>query len=141
MLKRLSAALLIVTATKMAFAYSSNLDPNQSGSIAVTTSTSTPTQIFVQDSQATKTCVVNTSTNTVFFVGYSTTSAKSTGVNAVPSTNTTTGSFYVQGTLNGSQVLQALPFCFDGLSDAFRGPLWAVAAGGGGTVIQRLRMH
>lgn len=134
------ASLLVFGISAAVFALSLNIDPNQSGSIAVGTSATSPTQIFTNDPAATKTCVVNTSTNTVFFVGYSTTSALSIGTNTSVSTSVSTGSFFLQGTLVNSATVQAQQFCFDGNNDNFRGPVWAVA-GGSGATIQRIRMH
>lgn len=139
-MKRLAALAVLVLLPLSLYARSLNIDPAQSGSILIGTSTASPTQIFNNDKDATKTCVVNSSTNTVYFVGYSTSSNLSINTNATISTNTTTGSFYLQGILVNGTTVQAQTFCFDGNNDNFTGPMWAVA-GGNGAVVQRIRCH
>jgi hypothetical protein len=114
-----------------AFAFSLNLDPAQTGAVLISSVPATPTQVFTSDLAATKSVIVNTSTATIFIVGYSTTSA-SNGA-ATISTQTTTGSFIVPG---GSTT-----FTLDGNNDPYRGPLWAATNGNGNIVIQRLRTH
>ena len=140
-MRKLLAALAgtcLFTATL--YAIGLNIDPNQSGSIALSSNPAVPTQIFVKDYSATKTCVVNNSTNTVYFVGYSTSSALSISTNAVVSISQSTGSFSLAGTLVNSTTVQAATFCFDGANDSFTGPLWAVTSGTSGS-LQRVRMH
>jgi hypothetical protein len=139
-MKRLLAIVLAVLVGPITPAFagrSLNLDPNQSGAIAIGTSTTAPTQIFTNDEAANRTCVINTSTNTVFFVGFSTFAAAGIGTNGVISTNATTGSFAIPG--SGATV-PPITFCFDGVDGPFTGPLWAVCATGG-NVIQRIRTH
>ena len=136
-MRRLFAGLLIPFLAATAFGNELNIDPNQSGNIAIGTNTSSPTQIFNNDAAATKTCVVNISTNTVFFVGYSTTSYAGIGTNATISTSSTAGSFNLPGS---STNLAAQQFCFDGAAGPFTGPMWAVSATGG-NVITRIRTH
>ena len=134
---RMFCVVMLLTLGVNAFGRSLSIDPNQSGVIAIGTSTSSPTQIFTNDPSAIKTCVVNTSTNTVFFVGYSTTSALGIATNATISTSSTAGSFSLPGS---SSSLQAMTFCFDGPNDSFTGPVWAACATPG-NYIQRIRMH
>jgi len=129
MKRLLFASIAVAVLGSAVHAKSLNIDPNQSGAILIGISTTAPTQIFLNDSAATKTCVVNTSTNTIFFVGYSTTSYLGIATNAPISTNATTGSFSLPGS---SANLLAQQFCFDGANGPYTGPIWAVSATGGG---------
>lgn len=133
-------ALWIMGCAWSAHAFEFNVDPTQTGSISVSTMSSTPTQIFNNDMSAMRTYVVNTSTQNVFIVGFST-SALSLSSAAVVSTSLSSGSFYIQGTLIGSTTIQATTWSPDGMTDPYRGPLWAVSGGTGAVFIQRFRAH
>lgn len=137
----LTALTILLSSAYIAHAYSMLPDPNQTGSIAVSTGTQSPQQIFTSDLNATRTFIVNTSTNNIFIVGYSTIGAVNVSSWSSVSNNTTTGSFYILGTLIGPTTVQATNWTPDGPNDPYRGPLWAVAGGQGGTVIQRFRAH
>lgn len=135
-MKRLLALLPFISG--VAFAGIVNIDPGQSGAVVVSATAATPTQLFTSDSAASKTCVVNVSTNPVYVVGFSTTSYKQQGINATFSVSTSSGSFYLPPVASAG--VAGAPFCFDGPDNAFTGPLWAVAATGGNIVI-KIRNH
>jgi len=128
---------LIFFAASLAVAFSINLDPSQSGGLVVGANAGSPTQVFTRDPLATKSCVINISTNTIYFVGFSTTSYLQQATNAPVSVSVSTGSFSLPGT---SATIPAQQFCFDGNDGPFTGPLWAVS-GGAGSPIQRVRTH
>lgn len=119
-------------------AVSQNLDPAQCGTKVLSIDGSAPTQIFLNDSAANKSWVLNTSTNVVYIVGYSTTSFQQKGTNATFSISLSTGSFYLPAVAANTQ---PIPFYLDGPNDPFTGPVWAVAAGQGGSTLLRCRTH
>jgi len=141
-MSRLFAAILIPFVTAAAFAFEFNIDPTQTGSIVVSSNPGSPTQIFVNDMSAMRTYIVNSSTNNIFIVGFSTTSALSVSSASVVSTNLSTGSFYIAGATTTVANGPVVPTIFspDGVNDPYRGPIWAVS-GGSGSVIQRFRAH
>ena len=136
-MRRLFLAGVLLGMVTAAHARALNIDPNQDGALVVTTNTGSPTQLFTNDPAATKTCLINISSNPVYVVGYSTTSAKSIGTPAAISISISTGAFYLPGTASGTN---PVPICFDGYQDSFTGPLWA-ACNTGGNIVVRLRNH
>lgn len=137
-MKRLYAGVLVIPfLAGMVLANSLNIDPGQSGAVIVSANAGSPTQLFTSDFAATKTCLVNISSNTIYVVGYSTTSAKSITVNANFSISQSTGSFYLPGTASSTNPPQ---YCFDGPGDPFTGPLWAATTSGGNIVV-KMRNH
>lgn len=132
-MKRISLALLISGMTiGMAWSRMLLLDPVDSGSIIITTVTTSPTRVFTNNPNALKSFIINTSSNNVFFVGYSTSAAGSINTAGTVSTDLTTGNYYLLGSSSATIML-------DGPDNPFTGPLWAVATGNGGSVIQRVR--
>lgn len=130
-------AIILLTLGVNAYARSVSIDPNQSGSLSVSLVGTSPTQIFTNDPSAVRSYIVNTSTNVLYIVGYSTTSALGIGTNGAFSISLTTGSFFIPATAAN---VQPTLFSLDGPNDSFTGPVWAVLAGTGGT-IERIRMH
>lgn len=112
------------------YAFELSVDLTNTGSVTVSTSPVTPTQILTNSQAAMRTWIMNNSTNTVYLVGPSTTSLTTA---ATFSISLTTGSFYLLG--NSSSTF----FTPDGFNDPYRGPMWAVTSGGGGTSILRFR--
>ncbi len=104
-------------------------DLTDTGSVAVSTSIVTPTQILSNNPAAMRTLIINTSTATVYLVGPSTVSLTTP---ATVSTNTATGSFYLVGgsTVNWSP---------DG-AGPYTGPMWATTSAGPGISITRVRL-
>lgn len=136
-MKKLLAVLLLFP--PLAFAGSLSLDPNQCSALAISTSPVTPTQIFAADAQATKTYVLNVSTNPVYIVGFSTTSVLGITTNAAFSISLSTGSFYLPAVAAN---VQPIAFELDGPDTPFTGPLWGVSASNGLTMtILRCRTH
>lgn len=131
----------------LAWSFSLNFDPNQTGSIVVSNNPAAPTQIFTNDLAATRTYIINTSTNNLFLVGYSTTSVLSISSASIVSTSLTNGSFFIQGatsTITNGSSLTPIVFSPDGSLDPYRGPIWAVSGNTGSssfTSIQRFRAH
>lgn len=137
-MKKLLAAVLIPILSAWAAARSLNLDPNQCSALSIGIVATSPTQVFTNDPAATKSYVINTSTNVVYIVGYSTTSARSISTNAAFSISLSTGSFYLPAVAANTQ---PIPFVLDGPADPYTGPLWAVAGPSGAAVILRCRTH
>ncbi len=130
-------AIFLLTLGVNAFARSLSIDPSQSGSLAISSDSSNPTQIFSNDPAAVRSYIVNTSTNVLYIVGFSTSSNKSVTQSATFSISTTTGSFFIPATAAN---VQPTLFSLDGPNDSFTGPVWAVAPSGGMN-IERIRMH
>lgn len=139
-MKKILALLFI---SSFAFGFSLNFDPAQTGAVAISSSTVTPTQIFTNDPAATKTCVINTSTTTVYFVGYSTFSALSLTTPSTVTMGVSSGAFSLNGILMNGTSTQTQPFCFDGTKDPYTGPIWATTGvtPSIGLAIQRFRTH
>lgn len=127
----------------IAGAFEMTFNPNETGSILISSSTVTPTQIFASDLGAMRTFVVNPSTVNVFIVGMSTFSASPLTTPTPINTSLTSGSFYIAGGTNtfAGNGNAAAPNSFspDGPADPFRGPLWACTNGTSGVSIQRFR--
>ena len=137
-------AYVVLMAALSAWAFEENVDPNQTGSILISNNALAPTQVFLNDPSAMRTFIVNTSSNNVFIVGYSTSSQLSISTFSTVSTSLSTGTYFVAaGTSTFSNI--ATPNTYttwspDGMNDPYRGPLWAVSSGNG-AVIQRFRAH
>lgn len=128
----------------MGYAFEFNIDPTQTGMIQISTNSATPTQIFNNDPSAMRTYIVNTSTNAIWIVGFSTTTAISISSASVVNVSTTSasGSFFLPAEANSSNFTnQPIYFSPDGPIDPYRGPMWAVSAGQGGAFIERFRAH
>lgn len=138
-MKKLIAIVLAATLWPLPPAFAStNLDPNQCSSLQIAT-TNTGTQIFAQDPAATASWIVNVSTNTVYFVGGSTTSASGVAAAAAFSISLTTGSFRLPGVAAN---VQPLIWTLDSPNSPYTGPLWGVAASDGAAMtILRCRTH
>lgn len=129
MKKLLFALILTGIFSSRSQAFELSVDATNTGSVVVSTSPVTPTQILTNSQAAMRTWITNYSTNTIYLVG------PSTGSLTTPATfsiSLTTGSFYMVG---GSSIT----FTPDGPDDPYRGPMWAVTSGGGGTSILRFR--
>ena len=135
MKRYIALAFIFGISVGIAGAFEMQIDPTYTGSVAVSTSVNSPTQLFVSDLSAMRTYVVNTSTNVVYIVGMSTTAANPVTTPSLFSISLTTGSFYIPAAVG----ISSPTWSPDGPIDPFRGPLWAVANSQGGTVIQRFR--
>jgi hypothetical protein len=112
------------------WAYSRTIDPIDTGGVVVSNSPATPTKVLSKNDFANRTWLLNLSTNTIYLVGPSTTSV-SGDTPATFSISLTTGSFYLVG---GSSVT----FTPDG-AEPYRGAMWAVSTGSGGSSLLRFR--
>lgn len=123
-MKRLILILSMLTAG-VAFADSGsytpclNLDPT-SGSVVISTTPATPTKLMPKNMLTQRTWIINTSTQTIFLVGDSTTTF---GTAQVVSTSTVNGSFYLPGFVTPDY----LPWSPDSPTGPYQGDLWAVS--------------
>lgn len=142
MKRLLIISIFIVLTAAVAKAFEENIDPNQSGSIAISGTAGAPTQIFTNDPTAMRTYIVNITTNNIFIVGYSTTSALSISTFSTVSTSLVSGSFFIPASTNTVTGGAPVPVVWspDGGTDPYRGPMWAVS-GNGGVSITRFRAH
>lgn len=142
MRKTIASILLVLTTAVCAFAASLNIDPAQSGSVLCGSATSNPTQLLLNDPAATRTYIVNLSTNNVFIVGYSTITPIGISSAAIVSTSLVSGSFYIGAATTTIANGPNIPSYFspDGPFNAYTGPMWCVG-GGQGAVVQRIRTH
>lgn len=137
MKKILFASIIASIFAFRAMAFEFNIDPTQTGSILVTSTASTPTQIFTNDPSAMRTYILNLSTANIFIVGFSTTGSASPSTAGTISTSLASGSFFIPPSTGSIQNFWSP----DGVNDPYRGPMWATASGATGAVIQRFRAH
>lgn len=140
-LRRLFIFAILASVAYKAYGFTLAADPAQTGVINCSGNAAAPTVVFTWDPNASRSYIVNASTTDIF-IGF--VAANSTATAAAFSISKSTGNFYVPATTapyNTSTVPTPIIWSPDGPSDAFRGPMWCVANGGGADKIQRIRMH
>lgn len=129
-MKRYAFTFIALLAAAVAYGRSLTADTTQTGTVNCTALAGSPTLVFSNDPNATKSFVVNYSTNNIFLGFQSTTS---TATPAAFSISTSSGNFYLVAN-------STLTWSPDGTQDNFTGPMWCVG-GGQGAPLTRIRMH
>lgn len=117
---------------QLVFARALTVDTTQTGALNCTSNASSPTTVFTNDPAATRSYVINISSNPVYLGFQSTTS---TSTPSAFSISLSSGNFSIPA--NSSSTIVFSP---DGTNDVFTGPMWCVS-GGTGSPIERIRMH